>query len=179
MNDRILKPRQWVYVIERARNQVKVGVTTKISERLEMIERTGGFHISRRQMFGPFQNGYQIESEIHKHIRPQQIIGEWFSVSFEQAVSVASTVADSLGDTSVANATAEPDYEELLDFLYPRPKEVWEILEFLNDVGLSVYREKNGAIWFESEEYGIFSLDFLKGYMDAMNHRQGGHKHEH
>jgi hypothetical protein len=178
MNNRIFEPRQWVYVIEKATNQVKVGVTTKISDRLEMIERTGGFHISRKRMFGPFQNGYQIESEIHRHICSQQIIGEWFSVSFEQAVSVASTVADSLGDTSVANAAAEPDYEELLDFLYPWPKEVWEVLGFLNDAGLGVYKEKNGSIWFESEGYGIFSLDFLKGYMDVVNHRQGGHQHE-
>lgn len=168
MNDRLLEPHQCVYVIEKAANQVKIGVSTKITERLEMLERTGGFRILRRRVFGPFQNGYQIESEIHKHIRPQQIIGEWFSVSFEQAVSVAITVTDSLGNTSVANAATEPDYEELLDSLYPWPKEVWETLEFLNDEGLGVYREKNGSIWFESEEYGIFSLEFLKGYMDAI-----------
>jgi hypothetical protein len=165
IDNKIIEPNQWVYVIEKGKNQLKVGVTTDLDSRLKMLERLGGFHILRKQIFGPFHNGYQVENEIHKCLNPYSLIGEWFSVDYEYAVSIATVVAGCSGNTKELKAPKEPNYEEVLDWLFTLPKDVVSIKNILDDASFRLFQDKNGVVWLEHDDYGIFILDFLDAFM--------------
>ncbi len=161
----MIVPKQWIYIIEKEQNRVKVGVSAMPVERMKVLERSGGFKILRKQLLGPFQNGYQVECEIHRRMRYEKLISEWFAIPFETAVLVAEEVADSRGDMNPKQKSAEGDMEALFSCLFPQYTEICNFYEALNDAGLTIYKDTNGKIWFESEELGMFTAEFFSAFM--------------
>ena len=103
------EPRQWVYIIERKANEVKVGASINPNQRIADIQRIGGFEIIRTEILGPFQNGYKVETEIHHRLHTHQIVSEWFLIPFEQAVLIAKEVAEKIGDRNIVQDSIEVD----------------------------------------------------------------------
>ncbi len=173
MNNELIEPNQWVYVVEKGNSEVKVGVTTDLEHRLKVMERLGGFHILRKKIFGPFQNGYQVETKIHKSLSSYKSIGEWFSIEYEKAISVAQEIVDCFGDKSAITAKKESDFKDLLDWLIPLPKEAIEFKKFLQDESFTIFKDDKGTIWLEHDDYGLFSAQFLDAFIKSEVYKRG------
>jgi len=76
-----------VYVLEIA-GRIKIGVSTKPESRIETISKMVGITPTRQFISKECNNYHQIEKMMHKHFRAQRIEGEWFLVSFKEAVSL-------------------------------------------------------------------------------------------
>ncbi|WP_162624418.1 GIY-YIG nuclease family protein [Acetobacterium sp. KB-1] len=162
---KMIAPKQWIYIIEKEQNRVKVGVSVMPEERIKVLERAGGFKILRKRLLGPFQNSYQVECEVHRRMRCEKIISEWFSIPFETAVVVAEEVAESRGDINSKQQSESPDMAELISCFCPQYTELFEFYEALNDADIAIYKDENGKIWFESEDFGMFTAEFLNAFM--------------
>lgn len=165
MNENKIKPHQWVYIIETNLNRLKVGVASNPAERISTLERIGGFQVTRQKLIGPFQNGYQVEAEIHKRFNAQRIIEEWFSVSFEDGVQLATSVAKEIGDSRIVNCNNTGDCQEILDAMCPDHQIISDFLEDIYNVNIKITQGEDETIWLESEEYGLFKPDFLQAFM--------------
>lgn len=165
LTNETISPKQWIYVIEKEKDRVKVGVSVMPEERMKVLERSGGFKISRKQLLGPFQNGNQVEREVHRRMHSEQLISEWFAIAFETAVVVAEEVAESICDINPKPKSDVPNMDALVSFLCPQHDELREFKEALNDVELTISQDNKGKIWFESEELGIFTAEFFNTFM--------------
>ncbi|MEL7657075.1 MAG: GIY-YIG nuclease family protein [Bacillota bacterium] len=80
------KQKGLIYILD-AGDSIKIGRTRNLQQRLPVIIRTSGKHIERIAV-SPFCNNYcHIEAYLHRHFSSKRVIGEWFSVRFDDAVS--------------------------------------------------------------------------------------------
>lgn len=93
-----IEPNQHVYVVERGENDVKIGVSTHPEQRIRTIETQGGFEAKRHFIGESVSNGYRVESLVHFKLAEHRKIGEWFCVSFQDAVSVVRSSIGKIGE---------------------------------------------------------------------------------
>lgn len=76
-----------VYVIERPDGLVKIGKSRNPSKRINTLETQGGFRSSRVWMSFPGVFDARTETRAHRALDISRTVGEWFSVSFDDAVA--------------------------------------------------------------------------------------------
>lgn len=170
------EPEQWIYVIEKSKNQVKIGVSKNYIERIKYLERTGGFLSSRYIALGPYQNGYEVESKILAQLKEFRIIGEWHLVSYKDAVTIAKKVAKEVGNSNMIEVLDSIDLAELVDELFPLRANI-NIDKHLQDTAITGFVDEKNALWLETDECGIFLPQFLMGFLRESS--RGGSYDEH
>lgn len=81
-------PMKSIYVVENERGLVKIGVSQNVDQRLKTLSKQGGFTICHLYATESCSNAFKIENYVHKCLRKYRINGEWFSVSYEEALKV-------------------------------------------------------------------------------------------
>lgn len=178
MSKKIKMPDQWVYVIEKCKNHVKIGVSKDYTERINYLERTGGFRASRYLALGPYQNGYEVESKILTRLKEFKIIGEWHLISYEDAVAVAQQVAQQVGDSSLIDIFDSDGLIELVDDLFPLKSSVINN-EHFQDTSITGFVDEEGVLWFETDECGVFLPEFYMAFLKVEELTRGGSCYEH
>lgn len=174
MCKKLKKPNQWIYVIEKSKNQVKIGVSKNYLERIKHLERTGGFRCSRHIALGPYQNGYEVESKILAQLMKYRIIGEWHLISYEDAVATAKKVATKIGNSNSIEVEDSNDFIELIDDLFPLKASIPFDDEHLQDMVITGFVDEKNVLWLEADECGMFLPEFLTGFLRAEKLSRGG-----
>lgn len=81
-----------IYVVENERGAVKIGISQDVSNRIKVLSKQGGFKPINVYHTKMCSNGYEIENKIHKKLEPYRIDGEWFKLSFNEAVKVVNDI---------------------------------------------------------------------------------------
>lgn len=152
-------PKQFVYVIEKEDSKVKVGFSQTPELRIKTLQRSGGFRITNYKIFGPFQNGCEVETRIHHKLAEQRLIGEWFDISFDEAVSVAENIADEFGDKNTREKE-ETDIWHVFSTICPASTEIVSIMDKIKEMGFWFIFDETGKPMLESEN-GIMSLELF------------------
>jgi hypothetical protein len=84
---------------------VKIGVSVNPLQRLAAIETTSGRAITRRYISHMHEGYRETERALHETFKEYRFVGEWFRISFDEAVS------------SLKNLDITPVTEERLSFL--------------------------------------------------------------
>ena len=79
-----------IYVLERERGKVKVGVSNRPRKRMLHLACQGGFEIKRTYESPIYGRTtiYELERIIHNKLSRYRFIGEWFKCGFDNAVKV-------------------------------------------------------------------------------------------
>lgn len=85
-----------VYILEMSNATVKIGVTQDLYRRQNAISTGSGLNIVRwcHTSGLPRNEAYMIENACHKTFRYKRIKGEFFEISFEEAVAELQKYAD-------------------------------------------------------------------------------------
>lgn len=159
-------PNQWLYVIEKENGNVKIGVSTVPKERILVLERSGGFSVKNKLLLGPYQNGYEVEHELHKMFAKHRVVSEWFDISFYEAAIMARRIGETIGNSAVV-AVYEKNTEQLFDWLFfLMQKRIAELEDAYRKYGFSIVWDNDGTFWLESNEYGLIRPWFFKELMD-------------
>lgn len=96
----------YVYLLEDLeRGLVKIGKTRKPKQRLSTLRTSSGVK-GGREFITDRINGYgSLEKRMHMHFKDQRTQGEWFNVSFNDALDILSA--------SVPDAISDREYEDL------------------------------------------------------------------
>ena len=94
-------PEQYVYILEKNENSIKIGVSKNVEKRIKSLEKSGGFTRKRVVCFGKIKNGYEVETKSHKKLSDYRTNGEWFNVPFELAVKTVEEIYNLFGDSSI------------------------------------------------------------------------------
>ncbi len=77
----------YVYIIENEHLRVKIGKTISLDKRIRTIETQSGNKINRVYTSPKCSNYSNIEASMHKIFSSKRLIGEWFDITFDEAVS--------------------------------------------------------------------------------------------
>lgn len=77
-----------IYIFKAETGECKIGVSNNVDKRRSAIEMQGGKPIIELFYTTKCFNAYEIENIMHKHFADKRLIGEWFDVDFDNAVSV-------------------------------------------------------------------------------------------
>ena len=77
-----------IYIFKAETGECKIGVSNNVDKRRSAIEMQGGKPIIELFYTTKCFNAYEIENIMHKHFADRRLIGEWFDVDFDNAVSV-------------------------------------------------------------------------------------------
>ena len=77
-----------IYIFKAETGECKIGVSNNVDKRRSAIEMQGGKPIIELFYTIKCFNAYEIENIMHKHFADRRLIGEWFDVDFDNAVSV-------------------------------------------------------------------------------------------
>ena len=117
-----------VYVIEQRHGYCKVGVSANFPERLNTVEMQGGFKAKRTYTSNPLLNGFSVERLAHKQLEAFREIGEWFSASFEDAVTAVQRaenekgIEDSQSNRDIADEQAIDDFLSIVTSIMCLPE---------------------------------------------------------
>lgn len=75
-----------VYVIENQKGEVKIGVSNNVDVRIKAIQNQTGYKITNTYFTDICFNPFEIEKEIQNAFEKSKVFGEWFSISFKDAV---------------------------------------------------------------------------------------------
>ena len=78
---------KYIYILEFDNNSVKIGITKNQKKRMNQIVSQSGLSITRSYFTEKTKNAIKIESELHKHFKEKRLNGEFFSNSYEEAIS--------------------------------------------------------------------------------------------
>lgn len=152
------EPKQWIYIIQKDNELIKVGVSINPSERIAYLQRMGGFNALKTELFGPVHNGFNVENLIHKKLNSYRVIVEWFKVSYEVAVEIAKNIVKEYGITKALKDDKDCDFDKLMKLFYPNQ-------DYRENIIIS--NNKHGKTFFETEDCGLFSFDFLNAFATA------------
>ena len=110
-----------IYIIENDGGYIKIGVSTNVEKRLEMLSGSnGGGHKITRSWISPQTWLYTMEKVLHNHFSINRIEGtEWFEdVKFEDVVSRAKGLFSS-EEYQLCNKAREIYYKEQLKLNMP------------------------------------------------------------
>lgn len=74
-----------VYIIEKKKEFIKIGISVNPKERIKHICSIGGFRQKRVFISEPMHAFKKVEAYYHNKYKDRNLIGEWFSVPFEEA----------------------------------------------------------------------------------------------
>lgn len=78
---------KYLYVLEFANGTIKIGITNEKDKRLKAIQSASGMEIKRKYFTNVIENVHILETELHRHFKNNRLKGEFFSVSYEDAVA--------------------------------------------------------------------------------------------
>lgn len=87
-----------VYVVQNG-NKVKIGRASNPHRRIRAIQTQGGFNSERTYHTELYPFGGKAEKECHKRLMEFRDVGEWFCVSFEDAVAMVEKVAKEMHES--------------------------------------------------------------------------------
>ncbi len=165
---------QWVYVIEKEDSRVKIGVTTNLEYRIKTLELQGGFRVTRIGVFGPFDNGYSIETEALRMFKAQRIIGEWFNVDFQEVTDSISKIAKEVGRKNKETSPELPDFSDIINYFWPIPPKFKMEVSLPEDSPFRVIVDENGTTWLEHDDHGLLSPALFNTLMIIANDKPKG-----
>ena len=98
----------YVYVIENENHKVKIGKSINPEKRIISIKRTSGCEIVRTYVTPELHQYSALEAFLHSHFSKYRDIGEWFNISYHDAVSYVSAL-------KFDEWNIEPPYKEPTD----------------------------------------------------------------
>lgn len=87
---------KYVYVMQSASGLVKIGVSKNVSARLKSLQASSGLEIKLITTFGPLSKAIALERAAHVLLADKRELGEWFSVTADEAVKAVSSVEPEL-----------------------------------------------------------------------------------
>ena len=81
-----------IYIFKAETGECKIGVSNNVDKRRSAIEMQGGKPIIDVFYTSKCFNSYEIENIMHRHFADNRLIGEWFDIDFDNAVSVLKEV---------------------------------------------------------------------------------------
>lgn len=81
-----------IYIFKAETGECKIGVSNNVDKRRSAIEMQGGKPIIELFYTTKCFNAYEIENIMHRHFADNRLIGEWFDIDFDNAVSVLKEV---------------------------------------------------------------------------------------
>jgi len=85
----------FIYIIENRDKKVKIGKSKRPRQRTQVIQFQGGFKAVNIFISAKMTDYDAVENRLHHHFRKYQYIGEWFDISFNEAVDAYHEIADS------------------------------------------------------------------------------------
>lgn len=88
-----------VYVLLFDNNEVKIGVSNSVKNRIKDLERQTRRKVINWYATAPFSNSYEIENQLHKEFNAFLVEGqyEYFAISYEKAVDFVKKYTDQYG----------------------------------------------------------------------------------
>lgn len=77
---------KYLYVLEFTNGTVKIGITKEKERRMKAISSASGMDITRNFFTEKIDNVQDLETELHRYFKNKRLNGEFFDVSFEEAV---------------------------------------------------------------------------------------------
>ena len=105
-----------VYVVEKENGLVKIGVSENVKSRIATLSMQGGFKVKNLYATEKCSNHYNLERIIHANLRDKRRIGEWFEMSFEEAVSTVDKYFSIYGKKE----NVKKDYSTMADKFWDR-----------------------------------------------------------
>lgn len=78
-----------LYIIQSEEGPVKIGISIKPKERIAALESTSGRRIVRTFISPKMECFEMLEDQLHSHFSEHRTVGEWFHISFKEAVRAA------------------------------------------------------------------------------------------
>ncbi len=78
---------KYLYVLEFTNGTVKIGITKEKEKRMKAISSASGMNITRSYFTEIIDRVQDLETELHRHFKDKRLNGEFFSISFEEAVA--------------------------------------------------------------------------------------------
>ena len=98
----------YVYVIENENHKVKIGRSINPEKRIKHIEKISGYKVVNIYVTPCLHQYIQLETFLHGHFATNRSIGEWFNISYHDAVSYVSAL-------KFDEWNIEPPYKEPTD----------------------------------------------------------------
>lgn len=132
-----IKNGKHVYVLENSDGDIKIGVSKSIDVRKRTIENQTGKMIINVFTTDLCSNSYSIERELHKHYQSKKIYGEWFHVSYQEAVDLIKEI-----------------FNKRAKFDKSKPSDTWRLFEYFHPKGIyEANMEFNFQINLSSEKF--------------------------
>lgn len=77
---------KYLYVLEFENNTVKIGITKEKEKRMKAISSASGMNITRSFFTEKINDVQVLEKELHKHFKDKRLNGEFFRITFKEAV---------------------------------------------------------------------------------------------
>ena len=77
---------KYLYVLEFTNGTVKIGITKEKERRMKAISSASGMDLVRSFFTEKIDNVQNLETELHRHFSDARLNGEFFDISFEEAV---------------------------------------------------------------------------------------------
>lgn len=78
-----------LYIIQSEEGPVKIGISIDPKQRIIAISNTSGRQIVRQFISPPIPAYGTLEDELHRHFKDRRTVGEWFNITFDEAVRSA------------------------------------------------------------------------------------------
>lgn len=96
---------RYLYAIETEFGRLKIGYSINLQRRIYQFENLGGSRIVRSYFSEKCINAPQVEARLHQKLKEFNVFGEWYELSFEDAVkAIKETIAD-IGVLNEADAS--------------------------------------------------------------------------
>lgn len=82
------------YVMKNENGLVKIGISCDVDCRQNTLEHASGYKIADVFFIKPKKKASLVENELHKFFKKQRKLGEWFYISFDEAVKKTKELAD-------------------------------------------------------------------------------------
>ena len=103
----------YVYVIENENHKVKIGRSIDPEKRIKHIEKISGYKVVNIYVTPCLHQYIQLETFLHGHFATNRSIGEWFNISYYDAVSYVSSLK--FDEWNIEPPYKEPpDYDRLI-----------------------------------------------------------------
>jgi hypothetical protein len=127
-----------VYVLESFNGLVKIGVSAEFERRKRTLETQSGFNMKTHFHTDWVSNYSQIEKASHEFFKTRHVLGEWFNISFDEAVEFVKRVHAEIGES----IPFEPPTQEQLDEFFNKSS-----MNILNIDEMEVLRQEDPAIY--------------------------------
>lgn len=154
---------QRVYILE-SDDGCKIGRSKEVAARIKQLEGGSPTPYARVWESEPCENASAIEAILHKRFDKHWLKGEWYDISFDEAV----TAAKGMKYDPCTSKEHPINADGLIAWLHPEIGEAFSTIAELNRIGIRAYEDK-GKIYFESDELGCMIPEFFFALIEAAN----------